>query len=134
MNFYDELRRIGYNKPKLSKEQKRELISDNTYLFFRKYMLEVLPNIMKRRMALGDNVLYLAFDYKKVADGIYTLTCANTHMIFENISLGELNLYFEAIPNLSTRLANGRYTVSGDIKTFIDYYYEELQREEHFKR
>lgn len=133
MNFYDELRRTGNEKPKLSMLEKKELIKDHTYLFFKQFMTEDLVQLMKDAFKAGSKDLSIVFSFEKKGE-TYSLNCHNTYQHYEYIDLAELDLYFRAIPEVKCDIVNGRYICEGNLRSFVNYYYEELQKEEHFTR
>lgn len=106
------------------------LLRDYTFLFFRKFILSLLPIIIERTIKEKKEEIEIEFNLKKCSSGTYEVGSYNIGYWGSNIILEDFILYFSNIPNVTVKNVNNVLLICrGNIKDFVNFYYESLQEE-----
>lgn len=133
MNFYKFLK--SNDNANLLEEEKDALLRDYTYLFFRKFILSLLPIIIERTIKEKKEEIEIEFNLKKCSSGTYEVGSYNIGYWGSNIILEDFILYFSNIPNVTVKNVNNVLLICrGNIKDFVNFYYESLQEEKYHIR
>jgi len=140
MNYFEELKRI-----RDSFTQKKDCISYYTYLVFRREVLDKIPCFIEESLDKenAEDIIHSDFELEYIIDDIkrmekprcWLATLSINGNRYENIECDEFAAYMEEFChrnniNLFSRDNGHKNEIKIPIEMLINYYYEELQREE----